>query len=426
MKTKNFVAILMASIIAMALITPMAMGGDVSAEVPNDAPFVCCQWEDPAIVEPNPNGLSTVTIHACVCDPNCEEDIKSVVAYGPHGEIIPLSKIDTCPDPDCTCVPTGGELDCVEYTGTFDMESCDASGIYQVPVIVTDKGGKDHMLVSEFEYISIMVIEAPDVVAFGEMELCVPKNVTIQIHNKGNDKATITVTADDMTCPLDHNGIISATNMDVDGNWDLSGPGKTIEGVFACCKARDVNISLHVPYGTRPGTYSGPITFTPTKAGECFQRADLGIIESETAVGLFGWSAQIVTKDTGGNYGGIGKYGARVAWGLGDDPLDDPCASVEFRECGGKKLQWVTVKHLDGLADDSFDVFVNNDPVPIGSYPWSGNTAEFWVITEFPVTEDYDCPVTVTICATGQPWNVGRWGQLAIDWIDIHCCDIGP
>jgi hypothetical protein len=92
MNTKNIVAILMATIIAMALFAPTAMASTpITIEVPNEPPVVVCKCEGPNPVTPNmdPDDPVTVTICAVVCDPNGKDDISTVTAtvYNPDGTV---------------------------------------------------------------------------------------------------------------------------------------------------------------------------------------------------------------------------------------------------------------------------------------------------------------------------------------------------
>jgi hypothetical protein len=108
----------------------------------------------------------------------------------------------------------------------------------------------------------------------------------------------------------------------------------------------------------------------------------------------------------------------------GDD-LSTNCAEVTFSNCAGKELQWITICHLVGLGDDSFDVFV--DGTLIGHYADCTSNQEVWQETSFYAPDDICCPVTVKICPTTVAWSgYNQWGQLAIDWIDMTCCGTCP
>jgi hypothetical protein len=445
MNTKNFVAILMASIIAMAMFAPTAtamakdIGTVVEVVVPNEDPYICCKWEEPEVVEPNPWKPVPVTIHACVCDPNGEGDIDTVTAYTPKGTIT----LDRHPETDRDCeryeCEPAPSIPCVEYSGTFEMEPCDPAGKYAITVIATDKSGaKSNTVTNEFEYLSIIYLDMDfEEINYGEVELGEKKYVSPgYIHNMGNDKMRISISATAMT----DNGIDSGIILDAevgDEEYDLLPPDVPVEfkHMFECCRETPINFSIFVPFGTPPGSYSGKITIEGVHVVECTETIDLG---SATGPGddcqypsgvlpdAWDWSDKVATTHTGGNYGGIGDCGARMVLGANRDPEDPgkPWALVRFsEECRRNCLQAITVKHLDGIADDSFDVYVNKDH--IGSYAWSKDKTEYWVVSTFPVPYgEYHCPVEVRLEATGDPWeNYEKYGQLAIDWIKMTCCE---
>ena len=288
MNTKSkIIAILMASVMAISIVAMAmpAMGKDVPSEatVGNDAPYVCCKTEEPddypAIpgiqINPDPNGPKTITILACVCDPNGNDDIQSVAATvtGPGGfnknvALNPSASVD-CSLCNCTPAPS---VPCVGYNGTFTMDPCDKNGNYTVAVTATDKGGKFDILENLYEYMSIISLELTFVeVNYGDVAVDVDTYVTPgQIHNKGNDNMTVTISATNMDRqnppPV---AAIPATKLDakIAGQelWDLSGAGQTFAHIFQCCVPANVTFSIHPPQGTPQGIYKGTVTITGNK-----------------------------------------------------------------------------------------------------------------------------------------------------------------
>lgn len=277
----------MASIVAMAIAVPMAMGdhdpvADTSVSVGNAPPGVCAKWEEPddqpetpdtTEVMPNqhPNN-KTVTIKACVCDPNGEDDIARVTATvtGPAGftpVTVTLTR-DPATDPECepyTC-PTG-IVECLQYDGTFDMGPCDPAGMYTVTVTVTDQAGETGSMENTFEYLSLIAMTAGDV-AFGSVAPGGSSTASSTITVYGNDK----IKFDDADPagydnPDDNDGIYwsdmtSGVNTIADDQitttWD---PTTCIDG---CLGTANVPFTLDVPAGTQQGSYGGTITFTPS------------------------------------------------------------------------------------------------------------------------------------------------------------------
>jgi hypothetical protein len=136
---------------------------------------------------------------------------------------------------------------------------------------------------------------------------------------------------------------------------------------------------------------------------------ELGTPVSEAGFNIQNWGP-IEPTTSEGSWGGIatdpGSYDhlARTVWGANDADW----ASVSF----DSSVNSVTIRHLDGGADDGFNVYVND--VLWGSYADSGTT-ETWKMTTFT-----GAPGTVLkIQATGQPWALFcDYGQLGIDRIE--------
>jgi hypothetical protein len=148
---------------------------------------------------------------------------------------------------------------------------------------------------------------------------------------------------------------------------------------------------------------------------------DLGSGGTEEGRELCGWGRS-ATDETGGNYGGIGEGGCRLVW---DGEEDGPDATVLMHTHHGAAMN-LKVRHLDGLADDSFDVEVlhaNGSWVYVGSYSDQYST-ENWVETDFDLSgidlgRGRDLQVRFT--ATGDQWSgFSTWGQLCIDWIELY------
>lgn len=147
---------------------------------------------------------------------------------------------------------------------------------------------------------------------------------------------------------------------------------------------------------------------------------DLGSPASESQVILNGWGP-IEPTTSGGYWGGISSNPnsydglARTVWGAAECD-DGYWAEVTFAQ----PICQVSVLHLDGLADDGFQVFV--DDVPWGSYSDS-STLEIWRSDCFAGQPGY----VLKIVGTGSAWS-GRcaYGQLGIDRISACTCGTIP
>jgi hypothetical protein len=106
-----------------------------------------------------------------------------------------------------------------------------------------------------------------------------------------------------------------------------------------------------------------------------------------------------------------------MVWGPGDDDSDEAReATVDF-DITGHSLETVTVCALDGIADDSYEIFV--DGTSIGTYSDVYASDEVWVTKKYSHTVSNKV-ITVKIKATGAESGLrGTYGQLAVDWVTV-------
>lgn len=154
---------------------------------------------------------------------------------------------------------------------------------------------------------------------------------------------------------------------------------------------------------------------------------DIGNETSEAGHGLVGWGP-IEPATSRGNWGGFGASDedCRVIW---DSSGDDPSAKITLDRCQDRgAAKAIRMRHLDGLADDSFDVYVKDVHatwVLIGS--WAGSPgSENWVTDEFVLPKGKTLqlargkPVEIKLVATGDEWSgFSTYGQVAFDWIEL-------
>lgn len=279
----------MASIVAMAIAVPMAMGdndpvADTSVSVGNAPPGVCYKWEEPDDQPETPNTTEVmpnqypnnknVTIKACVCDPNGEDDIASVKAdvTGPTGFTPVTVTLTRHPetDPECepyTCPLPYPTADCWQYDGTFVMGPCDPAGTYTVVVTVTDQAGETGSMNNTFEYLSLIAMTAGDV-AFGSVAPGGSSTASSTITVYGNDAIKFVDAApanyddpdpgDGIVWSNMMSGVNTIADDQITTTWN---PTTCIDG---CLDTADVPFTLDVPAGTQPGAYGGTITFTPS------------------------------------------------------------------------------------------------------------------------------------------------------------------
>ena len=144
---------------------------------------------------------------------------------------------------------------------------------------------------------------------------------------------------------------------------------------------------------------------------------DIGDPASEAWHCLRGWGP-IEPETSGGAYGGIDD--CRVTWEPGaPDKMRYRSASFILKVPRGYRATTLVLQALDGLADDSFAIFINWRKVY--SYEGQQTGTEDWITHTIPLKQ---CCcyryVRVTIMATGSAWSgFDTYGQLAVDEVTL-------
>jgi hypothetical protein len=144
---------------------------------------------------------------------------------------------------------------------------------------------------------------------------------------------------------------------------------------------------------------------------------DIGDPASEAWHRLRGWGP-IEPETSGGGWGGIDD--CRVTWEPGTpDRMWHRSASFILKVPYGYRATTLILQVLDGLADDSFVVFVNWRKVY--SYEGQQTGTEDWVIHTIPLNKCFCYRyVRVTIMAIGPAWSgFDTYGQLAVDEVTL-------
>jgi hypothetical protein len=127
-----------------------------------------------------------------------------------------------------------------------------------------------------------------------------------------------------------------------------------------------------------------------------------------------------------GNWGGIGAgMQCRVVWHAASD-LTPRYATLTLDTDGEGFARHIKLRVLDGIADDSFNVYVKNpggDWALVYSYDCDPSTNEYWVVHDiysFPAGKGQGTTIDIKIEATGDAWSgFGTYGQLAVDWVEV-------
>jgi hypothetical protein len=262
MNTKNkIIAILMASIVAMAVGVPMAMGGDqeaaTTASVGNVAPTVDSVSSNPETTVTMDECPTTtlLTITASVIDNNGVGDITSITVAIP-GITSAVEMDESCTDNSAvkrTC------------SKSFALPCCQAPQPYTATVTVTDAASATGTGTDGFTVASTIAMNVTDV-PFGSLAVGGSSTVNAVVGNIGNAEIKF---LDEGTAGYDDPG-------DDDIAWsDMTSGENTIEDsqitttwtpatTITCGNTANVPFTLQVPAGTQTGSYGGTITFTPT------------------------------------------------------------------------------------------------------------------------------------------------------------------
>ena len=278
MNTKNkIIAILMASIVAMAVGVPMAMGdnAETSASVGNVDPTIACT-DCPPAVDLNPKPVAgavptTVWINGTLGDDNEYEDIDTVTCdAGAFGANLTGA---------CSCVKNKVDDISGTFNCSFDLDGCTPEGNYDVTVTVTDLATATDTCGCTVHINGGIGLELDfDVINYGDVQQGVHKNILGDkvwdvlntgprtVHSMGNSPIDININATDMTrtggvvgVPLD---TIHAEDLDAKVCGD--GPKWLVENTcvmfwtcIECCELNNMDFSIQVNNPVRKGAYTG-------------------------------------------------------------------------------------------------------------------------------------------------------------------------
>lgn len=128
---------------------------------------------------------------------------------------------------------------------------------------------------------------------------------------------------------------------------------------------------------------------------------DIGNPASESGYVMSSWGP-IEPLTSSGSYGGIDE--CRAIWSSSDNSRS---ASIDLVFAGGTDPESVSFRHLEGMADDGFEVYID------GTLRYThveATTNEEWYVDGFFVTGLSAGTHTVTFVATGAQW--GSWGSF--------------
>ena len=171
-----------------------------------------------------------------------------------------------------------------------------------------------------------------------------------------------------------------------------------------------------------------PAAYAAKPVQTILDSVDIGDPTSELGHNLVGWGP-IEPATHGGNWGGFNATGedCRVVSYSGDPTPGYATLTLDTTALGETGFaRHIKLRVLDGIADDSFNVYVKNpggDWALVYSYDCDISTNEYWVehdIYSFPAGKGQDTTIEIKIEATGDPWTgFNTYGQLAVDWVEV-------
>jgi hypothetical protein len=266
MMNTKIAAILLVSIVAMAMIVPMAMGDEeaiTSAKVINAPPTVDSVSVSPENVEMNPGPDTTpITVNATVSDTNGYEDLTNVNITSFNPDISDVTRPIAM-----TYVTGSGSGSTADYTATIDLPCCTGADSYTMTVEAKDAADETGTGTGTFNVLSTVAITVGDV----DFDSVAPGNsstASSTVECMGNAEIEFideypsgyNNDLEDGICWSDMtSGANTIADDQISTTWNSA-------DTISCGNAAEASFTLNVPDRTPTGTYTGTITFTPSPA----------------------------------------------------------------------------------------------------------------------------------------------------------------
>ena len=157
---------------------------------------------------------------------------------------------------------------------------------------------------------------------------------------------------------------------------------------------------------------------------------NIGCVADESDHVLVGWSDERWYGPAGAGWGDFDlddpyehdatyskAHNLRTVLDASEDPVTQNWAEVTLVAWTHAKI--IEIRALDGIADDSFSVYVNDNPVYSYKDKAPLDDPEAWVTHRMPVKGDG--PLVVKIVAKATPWwGQQTYGQMAVNWIKLY------
>jgi len=156
------------------------------------------------------------------------------------------------------------------------------------------------------------------------------------------------------------------------------------------------------------------LTAAAAQAVPGYYVADLGNPDSlSPGVSIADWgeAEPSAAHNPGSSYGGAALETARMVWGNTASGDTNSWATVTFPTA----IYSLDIRHLDGIANDSFTILVDGNVW--GSYSHNPSTSEYWLTSTFSGTPGK--VMQINALSPGWQWH-GEYGDLAIDRVDAY------
>jgi len=202
-----------------------------------------------------------------------------------------------------------------------------------------------------------------------------------------------------------------------------------------------------------------PVGYNQAASNMVLGRVDIGAADKYTGDDPSGyWSMDgwgpVEPSHSGGNYGGIADEDpagdCRTTWSYCYDKEDSPSAKLTIPMPGGYSgsIQCIKMRVLDGVADDSFKVWVYDpcDLIWVEMFTYvadvdvadDGDPDENWVVHTIwlvaqdeygdwyclvphgaPVYRSEGFQIMIELTNPSATWDIALYGQLAVDWVEL-------
>jgi hypothetical protein len=255
-------------VLGAAMALPLAAATPANVVVNNHAPSVT-SVDLPASVAPTSGSTTSVTVNSTIRDGNGYNDINSVTVtvYKPDNSTVHVAA--------SAATQASGNGKDASYTYSFTMDYSDDPGTYYVKVAGADRGAATAVGWSSFTLQSLAAMSL-DVgsISFGDGSEIAPGSdtdgapATVTVTNQGNTQMDLQFSGTALSnatlgTSIGAGNVWYSRASDMSGATAFSGSAQTDTG-FNLAKGagqtKSAYISVHVPSGTRAGTYTGTLT----------------------------------------------------------------------------------------------------------------------------------------------------------------------